>query len=705
MRIGIDVGGTFTDAVAIDSDTYELVGQVKVLTTHDAPEGVARGIVESLGKLLKETGLAPEQVRFIAHGTTQATNALLEGDVVPVGIVATGTGFDGLRARQETRLGHLQLAPGKWLRTVHTFTPPHDLARGLQAVLEQGAQVIVAAEAFSVDDPTRELEIMALAGARGVPATGSHEISKLYGLRIRTRTAVVNASILPRMMDTADMTETSVRHSKIGAPLMIMRGDGGVMTLGEVRRRPILTMLSGPAAGVAGALMYEKVSHGIFLEVGGTSTDISAVKNGRVMVEYAEVGGHKTYVTSLDVRTVGLAGGSMVRVGGGRVADVGPRSAHIAGLPYAAFTPPEDLAGDLTLERFAPRPGDPDDYIAVRTARGRRVALTTTCAANVLGYVSEGAYARGNAEAARLAFTPLARALNSSVESAARQVLEAAAAKVAGVVSALLQQYEMERRDTVLVGGGGGAAAVVPFLAERMAMAYRLARNHQVISPIGVALALVRDVVERTIPYPSEADVLRVRREAEQAAIRAGAAPGTVQVQVEVDSARQVVRGVATGAVELRTKDLLRRDLPVSDLEAIAARSMGNSSAELKAQADRWYVYTGRAVTRLPLGLRRTRCLTRVLDAEGVIRLSQGKAEVAASTVGRALADLEALVRRTTVYGDAGEQLPATYLFSGGRMTDLSGLQSLEQILAVARVELNGCPADEPVAIVCAWRR
>lgn len=705
VRIGIDVGGTFTDAVAIDDETYELIGQVKVPTTHTAAEGVALGIVQSLQRLMAQLGIAPEQVRFIAHGTTQATNALLEGDVVPVGVVCTGSGFDGARARSETQVGDLELAPGKWLQTRHVFVEPGRASEGVLAVKAEGARVVVAAEPFSVDDPRGELQVMDAARAEGMPATGTHEISKLYGLRIRTRTAVVNASILPRMMETADMTEASVERSGITAPLMIMRCDGGVMTVDEVRQRPILTMLSGPAAGVAGALMYEKISDGIFLEVGGTSTDISAIRSGKVMVEYAEVGGHKTYLNSLDVRTVGLAGGSMIRMSGGRITDVGPRSAHIAGFPYAVYADPEEIV-DPVLERFAPKAGDPADYICVRCESGRRFALTTACAANLLGYVREGEYAHGNAESASRAFAPLAAALGCSVDEAARAVMKVAGAKVAPVVEALLAQYGLEKRHTVLVGGGGGAAAVVPYLADSMGMEYRLARNHQVISPIGVALALVRDVIERTIPYPTEADILRVRKEAEEAAVRSGAAPGTVEVQVEVDAVRQVVRATATGATELRTRDLLRRDLPEPELRAIATRSMQVEEAVHRAAAGRWHIYSCQAEEKRLFGLvRRTVELTRVLDTEGVVRLAKGAAAVAESAVGRLGADLQQLLARTTRYGDAGAEIPETFLFCGGRMVDLSGLQTAEQLAAMAAVELAGYGEEEPVVILCAPRR
>ncbi|HHW56888.1 MAG TPA: hydantoinase/oxoprolinase family protein, partial [Clostridia bacterium] len=327
VRIGIDVGGTFTDAVAIDNDTYELIGTIKVPTTHTAKEGVAKGIIEALIKLMKEHNIDPEDVLFIAHGTTQATNALLEGDVVPVGIISAGRGIEGIKVKSDTNIQDIELAPGKILKIANQYIELEDeFEKNVEMKIEdfkrQEIGAIVAAQAFSVDDPTIEDKIVDIVEQKGLPATATHEITKLYGLKIRTRTAAINACILPKMIETANMTEDSVKKSGIKAPLMIMRGDGGVMNIAEVRKRPILTLLSGPAAGVAGALMYEKISDGIFLEVGGTSTDISAIKTGKVMVNYAEIGGHKTYLNSLDVRTVGIAGGSMVRLGDKDIEDV-----------------------------------------------------------------------------------------------------------------------------------------------------------------------------------------------------------------------------------------------------------------------------------------------------------------------------------------------------------------------------------------------
>lgn len=140
------------------------------------------------------------------------------------------------------------------------------------------------------------------------------------------------------------------------------------------------------AASVMGSLMYLRASNGIYFEVGGTSTNIGVIKNGRPAIDYSVVGGHSPFISSLDVRVLGVAGGSMVRANAQGVVDVGPRSAHIAGLDYAVYQDPAQIQ-DPELEFFSPREGDPADYAAIKLKSGKRVAITNSCAANVLGLV------------------------------------------------------------------------------------------------------------------------------------------------------------------------------------------------------------------------------------------------------------------------------------------------------------------------------
>lgn len=712
VRIGIDVGGTFTDAVAIDNDTYELIGTIKVPTTHTAKEGVAKGIVEALIKLLEEHKINPEDVLFIAHGTTQATNALLEGDVVPVGIIAAGKGIEGIKVKSDTNIQDIELAPGKILKIASQYIElDEEFEKKVEIKIEefknQEIGAIVAAQAFSVDDPTIENKIVEIAEQKGLPATATHEITKLYGLKIRTRTAAINACILPKMIETANMTEDSVKKSGIKAPLMIMRCDGGVMDVSEVRKRPILTLLSGPAAGVAGALMYEKISDGIFLEVGGTSTDISAIKNGKVMVNYAEIGGHKTYLNSLDVRTVGIAGGSMIRLGDKDIEDVGPRSAHIAGLPYAVYSDPEEII-EPEIVYIKPKKNDPDNYVAIKSKNGKIFAVTVSCAANVLGYVRPEDYAYGNREAARKALEPIAKKLNKTVEEVAKKIMDIASMKVAKVVEQLLNDYKLDKDATILVGGGGGSASIVPYVAKIMGMHHRITKNAQVISTIGVALAMVREIVERTIQNPTEKDILSIRNEAKEAVIKSGALEETVEIYVEIDSQKNIVRAIATGATELRSKDILNKNLGEEEIKKIAVQAMKLESIKNLQIIDKtgsMYIIKGIEYRKRLFGLlshKQEKVV--VIDKEGVIRLYKNNGKVYRTTIQNFEEDLSKALEQNISYGDAGAEIPDCFIILPNRIVDLSGLIDKEQIISLAKVEISGLSDNDRILILLSKR-
>src|SRR5262249_55773669 len=161
-----------------------------------------------------------------------------------------------------------------------------------------------------------------------------------------------------------------------------------------------------------------------------------------------------------------------------------------AGCAYASFVSVEALEG-ARLERIAPLSHDPAEYAALIATDGRRIAPTVTCAANLLGVVPEGAFARGNAQAARRAFDLIAQALNADPLALARTVLTAGAEKLRHAIERLIADYSLDRESVAIVGGGGGAGALVPALAELTGLPYRIARDAEVIAPIGVALALV----------------------------------------------------------------------------------------------------------------------------------------------------------------------------------------------------------------------
>lgn len=709
VRIGIDVGGTFTDAVVVDNETYEIIAKEKVPTTHHAEHGVAAGIVQAIDKVLAENHISPDDVIFIAHGTTQATNALLEGDVAKVGIIGMGTGLEAERARGETRVGDIELASGKFLHTEHCFIDSKELSdeKIREDVLElkrKGCEVIVASESYSVDDPTNEKRVIEIARECGMLATGGYEISQLYGLKARTRTAVVNAALIPKMMDTADMTEEAVKNSGIKKPLMIMRCDGGVMSIDEVRKRPILTMLSGLAAGVAGALMYEKITDGIFLEAGGTSTDISAIKDGKVMIRNSTVGGHKLYLTSLDVRTVGIAGGSMIVVEDRNITDVGPRSAHIADLCYEVFAEPECFDGAKVV-MIAPRPYDEAKYAAIECADGRRFSLTLAGAANILGLVPDSDYAHGNRDAAEKAWGALSEYTGKSVKELCEKAMDTAIGKINEIVQSLIKDYDLNPNLIYLVGGGGSASVVTPYLSKKSGIRFRIAENAPYISTIGVSLAMVREQIERNVANPTEDDIRKIRHDVMEVITRAGADPATVEISIDVDGQKNILRATATGATELRTRD--RNSKAISEVQRIQILSEGlkttGDAVEKFGEDGRWHGYYVNIEKKSFFGLMKSRKkVVRVMDEEGVIRLQKNNARAMLFERKTLNSTFSEFLDSMTQYSDAGAVLPRTYLFFGQKMSDLSGVQTREQLLNLAEMDLEFVPENENIIAVCA---
>lgn len=681
VRIGVDVGGTFTKAVACNCPTGEVVARAVVPTTHAGPGGVADGVVQALGEVAAEVrarDLGP--IQLVAHSTTQAVNALLEGDTSIVGVLGIGRRPDLKRARRRTAIGEVRLAPGHSLATRHAFIDATDgidrrsVERAIQELLDNGAEVLCVSEAFGVEDAGGERLAVEVAREMGLPAGAGHELTGLYGLEMRTVTAALNASILPKALHTAHMVEKAVGHDAPQVPLLVMRGDGGAVGLDSMKRHPLLTAFSGPAGSVAGALHRASVRDGVVVEVGGTSTNVSAIKGGRPVLSYVRVQDHVTCVRSLDVRVVGVAGGSLLRVGRrlgqGRLADVGPRSAHIAGLSYSCFSSRDELEGATPL-LVSPRPGDPNDYLVLETTSGRHVALTLTCAANALGEVADASYAVGNSSAALHAFRIAADWLGTDALDLARAALEAATRKVTQVVTEAGREHKLASPE--LVGLGGGAGALMPAIARATGWGWRIPCEAEVISSIGDALSLVRVEFERTMPRPNPEAIADLHREAQERALDAGADPQSIHVESEAIPDRGALRVTAFGAVSLEADGI--PDKPACTQDVILG-SVGESATEVPSN-EFYSVFAegnrdgGRFVVIDRLG-------AIAAQGRGTILAGPGK-EVACALEER----IPALVRHFGLIGVA----PAVRILRGAGLIDLSLLSSADAVLEAALAE------------------
>lgn len=700
VRMGIDVGGTHTKAVALDNDTHEIIGKVQVKTSHDHPKGVAADVVESFQQCMDENGIAPEDVVFVAHSTTQATNALVEGDVAKVGVIGMSKGgIEGFLSKRQTRLDNIELEEKKQIEIVNEFIKLKDLNKSsaedaIQRLEDKGAKVLVASMAFGVDDDGPENLIHKASEAKNISTTMASDITKLYGLTRRTRTAAINASILPKMLDTANSTEESVKGAGVEVPLMIMRGDGGVMEISEMKKRPVLTMLSGPAASVMGSLMYLRASNGVYFEVGGTTTNIGVIKNGRPAIDYSIVGGHPTYISSLDVRVVGCAGGSMVRANKNGIIDVGPRSAHIAGLGYTVYTDTNKI-NNPHVEFFSPKPGGPDDYVKIVNEDGSEVTITNSCAANILGLVSEDHFSYGNVESARKAFQPLADYCGTTVENIAEQIMEASYRKIEPIITGFAEKYKLEHDQISLVGVGGGAASLITYFSDKYKVRYSIPENAEVISSIGVALSMVRDVVERILPSPTKDDIRALKNEALNKAVESGATPESVEIHVEIDSQTNKVTAIATGATEVKATDLTK---VVDEQEALtlAAEDMRVQPNETKLieKNPSFFVFGTNQKTDAAGPLR-------IVDKKGFIKVQRAHGKCIKVTVENYLEATQYHWENMAVYESEIVSRPDFYFCIGARVVDFVA-NDFTQLQLLTDLEVGTLEPTDELLIIAA---
>lgn len=362
--LGVDTGGTYTDAVLLDDGAQTVLAKAKALTSR--PD-LALGIGAAIDAVLaRAPAIRPKDVAMVSLSTTLATNALVEGQGSRAGLVIIG--FDNnskARAALNEALGDdplIEVAGGH--QHAGYEARPLDIA-ALEAALDtlpEGISAIAVAAQFATRNPAHEQAARSVIRARtGLPVTCSHELSAGLNGPKRALTALLNARLIAMIDRLIGACEEHLNALDLTAPLMVVRGDGALVSAALVRERPIETILSGPAASLAGAAWLTSERDALVSDIGGTTTDVCLLRGGVPAIDPngARVGNFRTMVEAVAMRTTGLGGDSEVQVGDGLIAalHLGPRRVMPLSLA-AAHYPLVVLAG---LDAALARDPAPDD--------------------------------------------------------------------------------------------------------------------------------------------------------------------------------------------------------------------------------------------------------------------------------------------------------------------------------------------------------
>jgi N-methylhydantoinase A/oxoprolinase/acetone carboxylase beta subunit len=314
--LGVDTGGTYTDAVLMDEAATRVIAKAKALTSRpDLSVGVGQAIDAVM------TGVDPAAVGMVSLSTTLATNALVEGQGGRVALVFIG--FDPEEIHRDGLLEALKGDPVIRLPGGHSHAgaevAPLDLdaLRAQVLALPPGMTGIAVAARFATRNPAHEVAARDLVRAvTGLPVTCSHELSQALGGPKRALTAVLNARLVGMIDRLIGACEAHLARLGIGARLMVVRGDGALVSADLAREKPIETILSGPAASIAGAGWLSGERDALVSDIGGTTTDVCLLRDGRPGIDPqgARVGPFRTMVEAVAMRTWGLGGDSEVHL-------------------------------------------------------------------------------------------------------------------------------------------------------------------------------------------------------------------------------------------------------------------------------------------------------------------------------------------------------------------------------------------------------
>ncbi len=492
LSVAVDAGGTFTDIVLVDRASGQR-WQAKVSST---PDDRSRAFAEGIAQVLSIAGRSPAEISHVLHGTTVATNVILEQKGAKAGLLTTAGLRHVLEIGRHDIPRHANLYA--WQKPRRPIPPEHvreareRLAAGgavVEPLVEQdvrdaaaefrrlGVEVVAVCFLHSYADPTHERRAGAILAEElpGIPITLSSEVLPVFREYERSMATALNAYVMPAVATYVRRIEDRLKAGGIAAPLLLMKSSGGVIRGEGAAKQPVQTALSGPAAGVVGArALGLRAGHPklITLDVGGTSADISLIDGEPRLTSEGKVGDWPLSLPMIDIHTIGAGGGSIARVSPEGALLVGPASAGAMPGPVAygrGGVEPTLTDANLVLGRLPPS-------------------------------LLDGAITLDVDAAARAIETRIAKPLGMDLHAAARGIIAVADNAMAGAIRVVSVQRGHDPVDFALLPFGGAGPLQAGAIARLLGMRRILVpASPGVLSAEGLLAAPLRNEFSRTV--------------------------------------------------------------------------------------------------------------------------------------------------------------------------------------------------------------
>lgn len=345
LVLGIDTGGTYTDGVLLDYHNRQVKATTKTLTTHD---DLTLCILSALDALLPDD---PYLIKLVSISTTLATNAIAEGKGRPVALFLLG--YDPDLVQRFKFEGNFATSRFYYFRGGHRLNGQEQAPLDLDALVEKASLLKDEVESFAIsgyfspfNNQHEEMAFEAITQATGHPVVLGHQLSTKLNSIQRATTASLNASLLSILDEFIQAMRTALDQRGITAPLMVMRGDGALMSARAINRRPVETVHSGPAASAIGGRFLAGQEKALVIDIGGTTTDIAVLDGGQVTIreEGTTVGPYSTAIRAANIRSIGLGGDSVIAFDIENQLRIGP--ARVVPISYLAHSDSR-VANDL----------------------------------------------------------------------------------------------------------------------------------------------------------------------------------------------------------------------------------------------------------------------------------------------------------------------------------------------------------------------